>query len=544
MRYYEAPSNVPKVARRSGMEPVRVPGVRFRPAAVPRARMFDAARTDRLSGSWPTEPLSADQIVMRNQRVLVARSREQAANNDYMKGYLRLVGLHVVGPQGIRLQSQAMGSSGKPDEPARRAVEKAWGEWGKPANCCVRGRRSWRAIQRLAARSAAMNGEFMIRIVRGKAGGPWSFALQVLDPQRCPVALVEHDLPGGGYIRCGIEFTALGRPVAYLFSTTNEAEADRHYGQRSYVRVPAEEIVHGFLEEFEGQSRGLPWAATAMWRMSMLSGFEKAALVNARVGAAKSGFFEWREGYEPQFEGEGADEGEAREPLSMEAEPGSFEELPVGLSFKEFSPSYPAGELAPFLKAMLRGASTGLGVAYNALANDLEGVNFSSIRQGVLDEREHWQELQEWFVEALCQPVFDAWLDVALLSGRIRINDVVPVQASRRAKYAAVRWQPRRWAWIDPVKDVKAARDAQLGLMSTPGQAIREAGGDPETVFREFKGDLDAMQAAGLPDWLIAQAFQSKTAAPGGAPPAPPPADDDDEGDDDGAQADDEADEG
>jgi capsid protein len=65
---------------------------------------------------------------------------------------------------------------------------------------------------------------------------------------------------------------------------------------------------------------------------------------------------------------------------------------------KEWSPNYPTGEFLPFHKAMLRSMAAGMGVLYNNLASDLEGVNFSSIRQGTLDEREHWKELQQWLV--------------------------------------------------------------------------------------------------------------------------------------------------
>ncbi|MEX0300958.1 MAG: phage portal protein, partial [Leisingera sp.] len=48
-------------------------------------RMFQAAETDRLTSGWTNTPMPADQIIRRNWRVLVARSREQSANNDYAK---------------------------------------------------------------------------------------------------------------------------------------------------------------------------------------------------------------------------------------------------------------------------------------------------------------------------------------------------------------------------------------------------------------------------------------------------------------------------
>ena len=46
--------------------------------------------------------------------------------------------------------------------------------------------------------------------------------------------------------------------------------------------------------------------ATGLYRMRHLNGFEDAAIINARVGASKMGFIQWKDGYGPELEdGEG-----------------------------------------------------------------------------------------------------------------------------------------------------------------------------------------------------------------------------------------------
>ncbi|MCI0539082.1 MAG: phage portal protein [Verrucomicrobiales bacterium] len=72
----------------------------------------------------------------------------------------------------------------------------------------------------------------------------------------------------------------------------------------------------------------------------------------------------------------------------MEVSPGQFETRPVGFEFQTFDPQHPTQAFPFFVKTFLRGIASGLGVSYNTLANELEGVNFSSIRAGVSDERE------------------------------------------------------------------------------------------------------------------------------------------------------------
>lgn len=303
------------------------------------ARIYDAGKSDRLVGSWGTTPLTADDVVRRNQRQLVARSREQAANNDFARKFLQMARQNIVGPRGVQLQARSVDPDGSLDTAANNAIEAAWREWSRAQNCDVTGRQSLRAMQGTAVQSAARDGEFMFRIVTGAGAGPWGISLQVLDPQRCRPDYDEVRLKGGAFIRHGIEFNRYGRPVAYHFTTTDAEKDDDayQYGGRSYVRIPADQMVHGFIPDMTGQKRGIPWTATALWRLQMLGGFEKAALVNARVSAAKGGFFEWQEGYGP--------ESDEDEEIYMEAEPGAFQELPAGVKFNLGTRNTQAGSL-------------------------------------------------------------------------------------------------------------------------------------------------------------------------------------------------------
>ena len=489
------------------VETTRAARGRLSPAGRAALRMYDGAREDRLTLDWLSHPKTADELIARHQRILVARAREQASNNDYARAFIRMARQNIVGPKGVMLQAQSQDERGRLDVQANEAIEAAFAQWGSRRHCDVKGRQSWRAIQAGAVVSAVKDGEFMLRKIYGEAAGPWGFALQVLDPQRCPVHLDDDhpiDAPAGHFIRAGIEFNALGRPMAYYLAIDqNDRNYDYSHSGRSYRRVPAEEIIHGFLTEMSGQRRGLPWMATGLFRMKQLLGFETAAVVNARVGASKMGFLQWREGQGPEYS-----EDEQRD-FHMEASPGEFGSLPDGAELVQWNPQFPSNDFALFNKAMLRGIAAGFGVLYNNLANDLENVNFSSIRQGTLDEREHWKEMQEWLIEELIEPVFEAWLPHALLSGRIVVKGR-PLKPERLRRYEAVVWQPRRWAWIDPQADIEAAITSKNHMLTSPGQIIREQGRDPSDVWREFSRDIEEMRAAGIPDEFIKAAILDK----------------------------------
>lgn len=459
---------------------------------------FSAANTDRLTASWPASPVPADWIITKHQRILVARSRQQCTENPYARQFLRMCRQNIVGG-GVKFQAQALTSSGKLDKALNDALEEAWKEWGKPTNCDVAGKRSWLKTELSAVQAAAKDGEFMFLVVRGEDAGPWGFALQYLDPQRCPVDYDVDRYTPSTFIRHGIEFNRRGRALFYHLSTTDEGESDYAYGGRHFIRIPAADIIHGYRDELGGQKRGLPWIATGLAKLRHIGGVEGASVVNARVGASKMGFIEWENGHGPEAEDE--------LDLEIDADPGTFAVLPEGAKLNKWDPQFPSGEAAPFLKHVLRSTAAGWGVLYNNLANDLEGVNFSSIRQGTLDERERWKEDQDWLVEDLHQKVYAAWLPIALLSGRVKVRGQAVLDVARCSR---VDWMPRRWTWIDPGADVKAAVDSKNNLLKSPGAIIREGGEDPSAVYREIAQDIEEMKAAGIPDEYIKLAFGQK----------------------------------
>lgn len=477
---------------------------KFNPRKLART-LFDAAKTDRLRADWPSFPIDGCAIVRRNQRILVARSREQVANNDYARSFIRGVRNNIVGAAGVKLQARATETNGSLDQTANDALEKAWKEWSKRENCDIAGRLSWAELEKLLVVTAAKDGEFLVIILEGKDAGPWQFALQVIDPQYLPVDYDHDKMKDGHYIRHGIEMNRYGRPVAYHIQDHDNNTGSYVWNGNRYMRVPAENVIHGFVSDFVGQLRGLPWMSTALWRMKNLNEFEGASLTNARIGAMKLGFFETEQGDEFNPE---------EEELELNTESGEFTVLPPGVKPpSSWEPGYPAGEFEKFTKQTLHGMAAGCGMAYHNLASDMSGVNYSSGRLGALEEREFWKDMQEWLIECLHQRVYERWLERSLLMGKVVTEYGNSLPVTRKEKFMNVHWQPRRWDWVDPQKDMNAAAGAMDKLLKSPGEIIRSQGRDPDEVWREYARDIAAMRKAGIPEDKITLFLQGKANA-------------------------------
>ncbi len=54
--------------------------------------------------------------------------------------------------------------------------------------------------------------------------------------------------------------------------------------------LSADEVLHLYIQERPGQTRGVTWFASALQRLHMLDGYENAELVRARASSALMGF--------------------------------------------------------------------------------------------------------------------------------------------------------------------------------------------------------------------------------------------------------------
>lgn len=482
--------------------------------ALAQLRRFEGARVDRVVGDWLATQASINQELESDLDRLRHRGRQLVQNNDYARKFAGMVADNIVGPGGIRLQVRVEDAPGRPDNLANAAIEAAWADWSRA--CDVTGRESLRDICALLAGSLPADGEILVRFVRGaEAGNRYNFALQVIDVDRIDTGMRGRQ-PNGNLVYMGVEIDDARRPVALHVFTAHPQDAAQ--GGRRRVRVGMNEVLHRFKVERPEQLRGIPWMAPGMLSLHHLGGFMLSALLAAEHGANHYGFFTSPDGEAPPgLAGPGGDGAAA--PAIMPSQPGTYDTLPTGYGFTPHESKYPNEVFGPFAKTCLQRIATGWRVAYHSLANDLEGVSFSSIRSGTLEERDRWAADQEWFVSAVMEPVYRAWLQMALLNGAITMPNGSALPASKFEKFVRHQWQPRRWEWVDPRSDMEAKVTAVKAGLMAPQDLAAAMGFDFEDTLKAI---ADAQRMAAQYGVQLT-AYQPVNQPQAAAPPAAQP---------------------
>jgi len=456
----------------------------------PQKRHYEIAKGGRLH-SWGMFSSSADTEIKGALRVARSKSRWLFENNDYFKQFLRLLKVNVVGPDGIRLQVKAKTAKGELDRENNSLIEEEFAEWGKPGNCDVTGKLSWDDCCNLYIETLARDGEVLVRMIEGFPNR-WGFALQFIEADQLDETF-NKQLPNGNKIRMSVELDQWDRPLAYWVLKNHPGDtgtASSTWGNK-YQQIPAREIIHEYVIERPRQTRGMPWSHTAARRLGQVDGLEEAVVVGARVGASKMGFFTSKDG-EPgaeEFEGEYDEKGE----LVQEAEPATFTRLPHNIDFKEFNPGFPAGEIEPLLKEMLRGTAVGLGTQYHSLTGDLTDVNFSSIRAGTLSERDAYKVIRAGVSLRFCTRVSGAWLRMALLNSQIGSLSLI-----RYDHFNKPTWSKRSWDWVSPKDDMVAEFMALKYKTKTFTRLLADKGIDINDHIEELKNDKALFEKAGI----------------------------------------------
>jgi lambda family phage portal protein len=441
--------------------------------ALKKMRGFEAASRGRRTDGWRTTGSDANTVIGQGQGLLRDRARAMRRDNPYAEKGISAIASNTVGygivpdPRGRARQK-------------KRALE-MWARWAETTACDFEGISDFYGMQNLAIQSIAESGEVLLRRVWARGENALNFKLQILEADH-----LDEDktttLAEGGYIEQGIQYDQTGKRTHYWLFPNHPGGNIRNLRASSVSEpVPAEDIAHIFLRKRPGQTRGYSWMAPVILRMRNFDEMEDAVIEQAKVAACFAAIITT----EPEMTA--AATGRSNYMLPEAIEPGMLERLNVGESVTFGTPPTFSG-YESYSKQSLRATAVGLGLPYEVLTGDLNGVSFTSGRMGWL---EFGRNIDVWrwhmIVPQMCARVWDWFNEAAALSEN---GWSEPIPAG---------WVAPRRDLIDPVQELNAIeKELRIGGLSFSGMLKERGINDTEAHIRQIQEDNAALDAAGL----------------------------------------------
>lgn len=485
------------------MDPFRVSGF---------GRYYEGAGAGRhgrlpvhVARSGPNAPIIADGAQLRDRSYALER------NEPFVWRGINALCAMMIGT-GVQPEPQV-------DDPVlRERIAELWDESADEMD--ADGRTDFYGLQVLALRSVFMGGDALARKrSRLKSDGfAVPFQVQLLEAAMLP--LHWNTMNGQNVVRAGIELGPIGQRVAYwLYPVHPNDFMLTGLVNPMPVRVSADQVVHLHEINRPGQLRGEPRLARLIMSASEFHAGEEALQKAWNIAAAITGTIETTNpeflpmqpaGTTPDADGK----------LDVRIEPGMWVPLRPGEVLNQAKPPEVGATYETATKLRLRRMAAGLGIPYETLSQDLEGVSYSSIRAGLVQV---WSECDQFIWQTLvpqfCRPIWLAWFDAAVAAGALPIR-TADYQADRR-RFTRVAWNPPKRPWVDPLKDVQADILAVESGLKSRDEVVRSFGRNPAEVDQERKNSKDRAAVLGVTDEVAVGIRPPTSVDPGASPQAP-----------------------
>ena len=479
-------------------------------------RNYDAGDHGRINAGWSVTNQSAEFTDRYSRDTVRARARDLERNSDMMNSVIGPFVRNTVGT-GYVLQSKIK------DQGTAQEVERLWRLWCKKQNCDVTATQSLNQILRMAVRRKKVDGGILF-IKRYTDMGMIPFQLQMFEVDELAADQINPKEKGNRVVG-GIEYNRYNRPMGYWL---------RQYSidglqQMDPIFIEAKDVIFYFAKHRPSQLREMSDTSQTITRIRDTNEFMTAVSVKQRIeaclaifikkmlpttgiGRAGMGGTEARQSYEGKT-------------LS----PGMIKEMNAGDEIQVVNPQGQATDAASYIKLQQRLIGAGQGVSYEATARDMSESNYSSTRQGLIEDGLTYAEEEELLLEVLDE-IYETFMISLVLSGKIK----APGFWANKHEYFEHSWVKDPKPWIDPSREAAATKIALQTGQKTFKQIAAENGSDWRTQVDdicevlEYARDRHGIDLGGV---ILGQKPEEPApAAPGDGDGKPPKKPDDDPG--------------
>lgn len=421
---------------------------------------YDAGGYGRNNAPWRVYNDSAEMTDRSSREIIRARARDLERNSDMTNGIISAFVRNVVG-KGYTLQCKTE------NEKLNSQIEELWNVWTKKQHCDVTGTQSLNQLLKMAVRRKKVDGGILF--IKCYTGGKIPFQLQAIEVDELSLINTSPKKKGNKVIN-GIEYDSYNKPVGYWiqqYSLDGLAAVTPKY-------YPAERVIYIFDKKRPSQIREISDLAPSLPRARDANELIQSVSVKERIAACLSVFVKRQV---PTQTGYGRGNNALNDPRmsysGKSLSPGMITELNPGDEIQVVDPKNASNDATAFLKTEQRLMGAGQGLSYEAISRDMSQVNYSSARQGLIEDELTYDDEKEWVKQFLSE-VFETFLISAVLAKAIDISDFW----GNKEKYLKHIWveSPRRW--IDPNKEANANKTAIETGQKTFKQVAAENGQD------------------------------------------------------------------
>lgn len=443
---------------------------------------YESSSSNKRFASLNTTDRGVNSLIKANHQSILRTARAVSRSNPHAISATNSVVTDAIGT-GIRPQSA------HPDLEIRRRMQGIFKIWENQSD--PEGQLSFYGQQMVAFNAMFEGGECFARFRPRQPGDGLKVPVQIqlLEPEHLDIS--KERAANGNRIVNGIEYNRIGQRVNYHLFREHPGELVLGVNNFQSVSVPAKDMLHVFRPSRPGQGRGLTWLNGILLKLFEIDKYDDGEVMRKQLSSFLVGYITDAEG---DVDSNVKDNGDGSGELAPTLEPATISHLPPGKDIKFNQPTADA-QYAEFWRSQMSTVATTANTLYHKLTGDLRGINFSSVRAGIIDLQRKTQMIQHnVFVFQFCRPTWIRVMDTAVFSGAVDL----PGYMEDPTPFHQVTWIPQGQDWVDPVK-AAAANKLQIEMkIKSRSECIRERGRDPEEVFDEIAAEEKMMKDKGI----------------------------------------------
>ena len=394
-----------------------------------------------------------------SREIIRARARDLERNSDMANGLISAFVRNVVG-KGYTLQCKT------DNDNLNSQIEELWNTWTKKQHCDVTGSQSLNQLLRMAVRRKKVDGGILF--IKCYTGNKIPFQLQAIEVDELSFITMSPKHKGNKVVN-GIEYNEHNKAVGFWIQQYS-ADGFNAIEPKYY---PADKVIYIFDKKRPSQIREISDLAPSLTRIRDANEFIQAVSVKERIAACLSVFIKRLVPTQTGL-GRSAASNDPRMSYSGKTlSPGMITEMNPGDEIQIVDPKNASSDATAFLKTEQRLMGAGQGLSYEATSRDMSQVNYSSARQGLIEDELTYDEEKEWVKQFLSE-VFETFLISAVLANAIDIKEFW----GNKEKFMKHIWVESPRKWIDPVKEANANKIAIETGQKTFKQIAAENGRD------------------------------------------------------------------